>query len=112
MLVIPLYYSALTAMLESRMLRRWFPGRRIRDEEVRMNDTQNGDEQSNKHDSHTGFTKFYMKGLVTMLLTPLVWSIVAISALVEGGSSSMQGLGIAMIAALSSLVSRALSKLP
>ena len=109
MLVIPLYYSALTAMIESRVLRRWFPGRRIRDEEVRMNEEN---EQSNKHDSHTGFTKFGIRGLITILLTPLVWSIVAISALVEGGSSRMQGFGIAMIAALSSLVSRALSKLP
>ena len=112
MLVIPLYYSALTAMIESRVLRRWFPGRRISDEEFRMNDVQKGDEQSNKHDNHIEFTKFGIRGLITILLTPLVWSIVAISALVEGGSSRMQGFGIAMIAALSSLVSRALSKLP
>ena len=95
MLVIPLYYSVLTAMTSSKRMQRWFPGRSTTLTKNVETDESNVKEADEK-ETHTTPVGIFTKGQIILLLAPVVWSIVALSELMED-MSTIPGSNIAII---------------
>lgn len=109
MLVIPLYYSVLTAMTSSKRMQRWFPGRSTtltKNVETAESNVKEADEK----EIDTTPVGIITKGQIILLLAPVVWSIVALSELMED-MSTIPGSSIAIISILSCILSKVLSSL-
>jgi len=114
MLILPIYYGALTAMTSSKHFRRWFPGR-VRSLEDEFAPEQLSTSEGNMLESNKNqepkldtFSMKFRQGRIIAFVAPMVWSIIALSEMFEERSGTPGG-GIAVISTMSFIASKVLS---
>jgi hypothetical protein len=105
MLLMPIYFSALQAIVYSKAMRKMFPGRCIKNDEgdCSIPDTH---EESRFDDIYTHFCKKSLRRarlLISVLTLPAVWAIVKFSD-VCGSRVRIPGIGIALNSMLSCVI--------
>lgn len=115
MLVLPIYYAALTAMTSSRWMRRLFPGRRkhIHNKDSKERSASEGDKETSimlEEEQQSDTLDNRKRGGIVLCLAPAVWSFITLSEKVEE-ILSLPGSGIAFISILSCIASKAISSL-